>query len=433
MTSVHADAPWLLGGVTHDRAAVWFAGTQTAFAVTAPHADPAAGVADSVGYGSTVVTWTNLRPDTAYTAVEGAPAVRFRTAPAPAATGRVVFAFGSCLQIPYATNRAPLFSALAASRPELLLWLGDNWYCLGPDQKNTSVKIKDVFYRGDWSDVNLMRKRGLMTRGIADLAPLLGAFPHVAVWDDHDFGFNNAPFDSGRLKPEDVKSLWVGREKAREVFASMWANPPQNGGGPGIQFAFRRGPVAFFLMDDRYHRNPAKNAIWGQEQLTWLMEGLQRADLEGAAVKFVANGTQVIPPTGPEAHTAEGKDELKQLREFIASQKIRNVVFLSGDRHRSEFWVEPGPPALHEFTASPFQHSLLRLEGTLFTNRLWQAPPAPGFGLVTVDVPAAGAGTVQFEVRNASNAVPPSIVVGARPAGSPCAAVLDLKTGRLVR
>jgi alkaline phosphatase D len=314
-----------------------------------------------------------------------------------------------------------------------MLWLGDNWYYLGPDLKNTSLKIKEALHRGDWSDTALMRKRALIARNNANLAPLLGAVPHVAVWDDHDFGHNNAPYDGGRIKPEELKGHWVGREKAREVFASMWANPPQTGGGRGVQFAFRRGPAAFFMMDDRYHKDPGSGRIWGQEQLTWLAEALQRADLEGAAVKFIANGTQVIAPTGPESHTAEGKDEIKQLREFVRSQKIRNVVFLSGDRHRCEFWTEPGEPALHEFTASPFQHSLVRVDGNIYSNRVWIAPPAPAFGLITVDVPERGAGTVRMEVRNASNAVPACIAQSITPVGGPCAAVLDLKTGTLAK
>lgn len=421
---------FMLGDISYDRASVWIKDGDGSGTLLSGGKEVALGATVSYPSNAVVSTWTNLQPQMDYQVLCAGEKIAFRTPAKPGRTGRVVFAVGSCCHLATPTNRAPLFDAIANAKPELLLWMGDNWYSLGPDNKNTSARLGKELMQGDWSDEHLMRRRALSSRLHPDLRRPLREMANYAIWDDHDFGFNNAPADGGKLLPEDAKKIWMGREKALDVFKGMWANPAY--GLPekklrGVFYTFRRGPAAFFMMDDRYYKDPRQDRTWGQGQMTWLMDQLTQAELDGVPAKFIVNGTQVIAKTGPEAHTAEAKGELIQLREFIRSQEIRNVFILSGDRHRSEMWVDgPGTNQLVEFTASPFAHPMIREPSAADPNRVWVAPAEPTYGLITVDVATRGAGTVTMEVRNARNQVPLNRAAGLSPTGAPCRVTVDL-------
>ena len=78
------------------------------------------------------------------------------------------------------------------------------------------------------------------------LEPLLRSTPQLAIWDDHDFGYN----DSDGLNPM--------KQGALQVFQNYWANPDNDRGGmPGIWFKHSHGGVDFFFLDGRYHRDPS--------------------------------------------------------------------------------------------------------------------------------------------------------------------------------
>lgn len=249
-------------------------------------------------------------------------------------------ALGSCTYVndppydrpgdPYGGN-PEIFRAIAAQKPDLMLWLGDN-----------------VYYReGDWTTEAGMRYRWAHSRGLPEMQPLLGAAHNYAIWDDHDFGPNN----SDRTYRE--------RETSLRVFADYWMNPtyglPET---PGVFTRFEWSDAEFFLLDDRYHRSPndepegPDKRMFGRAQLDWLKGSLRSSQ---ATFKIVVGGNQFWNPIVDFEALGRFPAEQGELLDFLRDTKIEGVVFVSGDRHHTELIkrVEPGLYPLYEFTSSP--------------------------------------------------------------------------------
>jgi len=230
-------------------------------------------------------------------------------------------AFGSCLYInetewdrpgtPYGSDYEVL-SILASKKPDLMLWLGDNTY------------YREI----DWNTEAGLKHRWNHTRTISQLQPVLGVAHNYAIWDDHDYG------------PDDADRSYRLKAEALETHKLFWAN--QTYGTPGVDGVFGRfewGDVEFFMLDDRYHRAPnnapddAGKTMFGKEQFQWLKDGLASSN---ATFKIVANGNQMLNPLiGGETFSKYGR-EYSELLRFVKERRISGVVFLSGDRHLTE-------------------------------------------------------------------------------------------------
>jgi alkaline phosphatase D len=253
------------------------------------------------------------------------------------------FAIGSCTYIneegfdrpgkPYGGDYK-IFEAIYQSTPDFMLWLGDNVY----------------FREADLATKSTMIHRYTYSRNLAEQKKLLANIPQYAIWDDHDFG------------PNDSDGSFVNKSASKEVFDLFWANPPQpqsNAVFKGITNQFEWSDSQFFLLDNRYDRAPNKGTeaprtILGYAQLAWLKDALLSST---ATFKFIALGGQFLN-TAPvfENYAANGFDkERQELIDFIYLHQIKNVVFLTGDRHHSELSIlsEPGKPTIYDLTISP--------------------------------------------------------------------------------
>jgi alkaline phosphatase D len=258
---------------------------------------------------------------------------------------------------PYGSDPA-IFRRIAALKPDVMIWLGDNVYLREPD----------------FGSVAAMKRRYALARQEPALQPLLGTARHYATWDDHDFGPND--------------SLWINRFalESLDIFKSYWANPTYGTRGtPGVFGQFSWGDIDFFLLDDRFYRTPqrlpesADKTMLGKEQLRWLKDSLYYSR---APFKIVASGSQVLNSNSRDEAFAHYETEQKDLIDFIVKNRIRGVLFLSGDRHMTELIrVTPaGFYPLYDFTSSPFTAGLsttlskeeaenpLRLPGTLVND-----------------------------------------------------------------
>ena len=325
--------------------------------------------------------------------------VAFSTAPAPSATGLLRVAFGSCSKVSqYKTG--PIYSAIATEKPDMALFVGDNSYFIVGDGSDNHFSTSGPV--GDWTSMEGMLHRHLMTRVHPELQAMFRTVPSYAVWDDHDYGPNNAD------------RTFELREEATHAFRQMWANPSYGTPStPGVFSAFRHGPAEIFLMDDRYYKyspqehddvTPETGSIWGEAQLEWLIEGLKNSS---APIKLIANGTQILSKSeGGEGHYREATTELHRLITSIQTYEIGGVVFLTGDRHFSEAMQQrlPNGPLLIDCTSSPLQQDqkVGPLEGREHENRLW-AMRGNNFGLITIDIAKKGQGTITFETRDESN------------------------------
>lgn len=224
-----------------------------------------------------------------------------------------------------------IFDAIAAKAPDLMIWMGDNLYFQAPDELDPAS----------------MAMRYRRQRAHPALQRLLVAAPHVAIWDDHDYG------------PNDADMSYVMKGESLALFRRYWANP--SFGLPDVMGIFGRarlGDVDLFLLDDRWYRTanrmndePGKT-MFGAQQLAWLQNALVYSR---AALKLVVNGSQLWNRTNRFEGLNHYSHEQKALADWLLAQRIDGVMFASGDRHFSELLriERPGAYPLYEFTSSP--------------------------------------------------------------------------------
>jgi alkaline phosphatase D len=235
-----------------------------------------------------------------------------------------------------------IFDAIAAKKPDLMLWLGDNLY----------------FQRPDYLDPDAMAARHRRQRAFEPLSRLLTATSHIAIWDDHDFGWNNAD------------GTYPLKGEALRLFKLYWANP---GFGlpevPGVFGFAMHGDIDLVLTDGRYYRShprmphAAARTMFGAAQLEWLKGILLNAR---GTVKILASGSQILNAASRFDGLYQFPAEQRSLADFLLAQRIDGLLIVSGDRHFTELLrVErKGAYPLYEFTSSPL------------TSRPWENPEA---------------------------------------------------------
>jgi alkaline phosphatase D len=223
-----------------------------------------------------------------------------------------------------------IFTAISEKKADMMLWLGDNVYFREPD-----------FYT-----LTGMIHRYTHTRHIPEMQALLGSTANYAIWDDHDYGPNNSD------------RTYVMKNKALDVFKMFWGNPGYGVDGVGsYTYTFQWGDAEFFLLDNRSFRSPndkktGEKTVLGKEQLDWLIDALVSSP---ARFKFVVVGGQVLNTVAKYENYAKlAPKERKYILNMIAKEEIRNVIFLTGDRHHSELsvWEKKGIK-VYDFTVSP--------------------------------------------------------------------------------
>lgn len=378
----------MAGPATAERVGVWLMTDAPAQVQLEywPHGQPdavqrSAPVATRPEPGHTArVELAGLQADTRYayrvlvngTPVELDEAPAFTTAPAdPAAPRELLIATASCNYVPdppyELTPNAfgagfEIFDTVAAQRPDVMLWLGDNIYYRDSD-----------FEPADEAAAR-MHQRWAATRSFAPLQRLLRTGQHLAIWDDHDYGPNNANRD------------FALKATALAHFKDYWANPGY--GLPDVAGTFSHvalGDVELFLLDDRYHRDddasedPARTML-GAAQLAWLRDALRDSR---ATFKLVANGSRMLSDRpSPEQRGGEGWHNFPAEREafldWLAAERIDGVFFVSGDIHYTHLTERerPGTYPLTELTCSPLTSRVhprpfpvREVPGTLITQR----------------------------------------------------------------
>lgn len=262
-----------------------------------------------------------------------------------------------------------IFTRIHERRPDAMLWLGDNTY------------LREV----DWNSRTGIMKRYTHSRSLPELQPLLASTHHYAIWDDHDYG------------PNDSDRSYVHKDKTLEAFSLFWGNPsvglPDVQGG--ITTAFQWADMDFFLLDNRYFRNPnhrksGEQVYFGTTQLEWLIDALVASR---APFKFVATGGQILNSEPVfENYIRLAPEERAYLLGRIQEENIKGVIFLTGDRHHTELssYVNAKGNVVYDLTASPLtsgsgsnrdnEHNQLREKGTLVVER--------NFGLLSFSGPS---------------------------------------------
>ena len=141
-------------------------------------------------------------------------------------------AFGSCLK---ETRPQPIWGGVIAAKPDVFVLLGDNIY-------------------GDTRDMKKLKGKWDTFAAVPGFKKLRSDCRLLAIWDDHDYGEN----DAGIEYPKKVES--------QQIFLDFLGEPKssERRKTPGIYDSVTIGPkgkrVQFILLDTRYFRTALKRA-----------------------------------------------------------------------------------------------------------------------------------------------------------------------------
>lgn len=246
---------------------------------------------------------------------------------------------------PYGADSS-IFETMATTPADFHIWMGDNWY------------TREVDYTSRWG----LNYRASMDRSHKVLQAFMAAMPQYAIWDDHDYG------------PNDAGKSFLLKDDSRDIFKKYTLNPSYGEEGKGIYTKFSYGDVDFFLTDDRYFRseieiadsvegapNPGKT-YFGKMQMEWLKNALL---FSKATFKIIVTGGQVLNPLNKVESMSHYSYEYHELLDFLGEYGVPGVVFFTGDRHHSEVikMERPGLPPLYDVTISPYTAGVSKASG----------------------------------------------------------------------
>ncbi len=259
--------------------------------------------------------------------------------PHPAAARTITrIGFGSCAK---QDKPQPIWDAVNALEPEVFVFLGDNIY-------------------GDTVDMAELAAKYDMLGAIPGFRRLRERTQVLAVWDDHDYGEN----DAGAEYPM--------KEESRRIFCDFWGEPADSPrrSRDGIYAAYVFGPpgrrVQFILPDLRFNRTPilerdlagTEYKVWaeslheagrpvpgpyernpepaatmlGENQWRWLEAQLAVP----AELRILCSSLQVVADfPGWEAWINYAHDH-QRLIEAIRRQRANGLFCISGDTHYAE-------------------------------------------------------------------------------------------------
>jgi alkaline phosphatase D len=299
--------------------------------------------------------------------------LQFKAPPATGHSDTITLAMGSCAFIEDGFQDSPspryggdyhIFQSIASNKPDIMLWLGDNIYLRG----------------NDWNSSYDIYERYKQARTLPQMQPLLSTSVQFAIWDDHDYGSN------------DATSSFPKKQLTTKAFVHHWPGP--NYPKEGSYYTVKWADTQLFMLDDRTFRtakvlNLSRRAILGKSQLEWLEKELITST---ATFKLICIGGQVLNPAKVWENFSRYPVELKKLLNIISSNEIKGILFLDGDRHHTVLTRKgrPNRYPLYDLTVSPLTSGAHRndkeknteiVEGTLVAARNYgiiQVTGAPG-------------------------------------------------------
>jgi alkaline phosphatase D len=284
-------------------------------------------------------------------------------------------AFGSCID---QARPAPIWDTIVDGKPDLFVFGGDNVYCPMP-----------------YSLANLRRAYAQAAES-PGMNRLRRSVPHLAIWDDNDYGQNDGGAD------------FQFKAESKEEFLQFWKLPADDPRRmrEGLYHAQVFGPagrrVQVILLDERWFRSPWKvtdqrnapgkeryvpddspaKTMLGEAQWRWLEAQLRQP----AQVRLIVSGIQVVTEGHGWERWGNFPRERRRLYDLIGSTRAQGVVFLSGDRHIGALYREAAgtPYPLYEMTSSGITHPW-RDASEAGPNRLGALLTELHYGTVDID------------------------------------------------
>lgn len=299
-------------------------------------------------------------------------------------------ACGSCYK-PERDNG--IWEVIGAENPQAFLFMGDNIYA-------------------DTTDPGVMKEKYQRLIDLPDYANFSKKVPVLPIWDDHDYGKN----DAGREYPM--------KEESARMFFDTFNFPADHEARktPGVYHSKILGPqgqrVQIIMLDTRTFRSglPKKKinrrstyipqtgpdtTMLGETQWKWLEAQLKKP----AELRLIVSSIQILATAHRFEKWGNMPDERTRFFQLLAKSGSTPTVLFSGDRHLAEVCRLPKssskiPFDLHELTASGMTHAgapddpdPLRIKGT-YTRKsnyglidiAWQkSKPTVTLGIMTSD------------------------------------------------
>lgn len=334
----------------------------SACASDAPETDD---LGSSVAYSRGVYTTFSENPDEPTGIIQAVPMPSALLDESKTLT-RIVFA--SCAQ---QNEDQSIWDRIASENPDLTLYMGDNVYGDVRSYDPALPELKTAYMRLAQSE---------------PFARVRAAAPMLTVWDDHDYGMNDAGVN------------YQYKEKSQALFNYVWAVPESDPrrSRPGIYNSWMIGGedgrrVQIIMLDTRYFRSdlketdergapgkeryvpdsdPAKTML-GEAQWQWLAEELQKP----ADLRLLVSSVQVIA----DGHGWEAwrtlPAERTRLYKIITETGADGLIILSGDRHSAALYRKEG---VHDYPLFEATSSSLNLPASRWRAESGETAMEPG-------------------------------------------------------
>lgn len=279
-------------------------------------------------------------------------------------------AFGSC-------NKSDLENLLwddiVDANPDVWIWGGDNVYA---DTDN----IDEL--RNEYNAQNEVRGYKKLKRNV----------PVIGTWDDHDYGLNDGGVEFEAKKGSQQQFLdFMGlpkdspRRSQEGVYASHDYNLPL-------------GKIKVIVLDTRYFRtaltpdtdtdrrtkpnNYGQGTVLGETQWKWLENTLQTTK---ANFNVIVSSIQFLSNEHGFECWGNFPHEVDKLKTLISKSRAKGVLFLTGDRHISEFsktTIEGMDYPIIDFTSSGLTHTYSKFSGEPNPFRVGGVISTESFGVV---------------------------------------------------
>ncbi|MGM0582385.1 MAG: alkaline phosphatase D family protein [Bacteroidota bacterium] len=285
----------------------------------------------------------------------------------------LTLAFGSCNR---QNLEQPLWQPIMDHNPDLFMFLGDNIY-------------------GDTDDMQVLEEKYELQKNEKDYKKLRNEMPVIGVWDDHDYGRN----DAGKE--------YEYRDESQQMFLDFFdvseedTRREREGVYSSYDLKWKSHTIRVILLDARYHRDELerKNRVYqkneegtilGEEQWSWLENELSDDEV---SLYIIASGIQFISEKHDYEKWANFPQERQKLFELVQEKQPKAALLLSGDRHIAEIsnlQVEGLNYPLIDVTSSGLTHVWENAPQEPNPNRIGKLVNVLNYGLLKIEESGKG-------------------------------------------